>query len=222
MTTNKSAKLPTLELAALAFAAYRKNANLVHNQSQVFDKVLDMLVPVTPNKTLMQSSDLQVVEQDKVDAQAAIDLLSQERMIKILKGARVPDFQNTLTDLTMQPNCMMRDSGLMAYLPSMAEQVRQRQEREQAVAELALCSEYLGKVGDKITVTIEVLKSHYVSKYNCWSVSAKDEQGNLISYLTGKEECTKSGRYSGKIKRTETSSYHNGARVTTLNFVKFA
>jgi hypothetical protein len=116
----------------------------------------------------------------------------------------------------------MSDAGLMAFLPSMAEQITQRQAREQEVAELAQVSQYLGRIGDKVVVNLTVMNSRYLQQFNCWSVNAKDDKGNLISYLTAKEDCTRSARYSGKIKRTEISKYHNGAQVTTLNFVKFA
>lgn len=216
------AKISTQELAALAFAAYRYNKSNVHKDTSFFDRVTDMMVAVTPNKNLIREGNLQVIEQDKIDAQAAIDLLSQDRMMRILKGLKVADFQNTLTNLTVQTECTASDAGLMAFLPSMATQLRQRQAREQEVSELSYTSEFLGKVGDKIVVNLTVMNSRFLQQFGCWSVNAKDEKGNLISYLTAKEECTKNGRYTAKIKRTETSTYHNNARVTTLNFVKFA
>jgi hypothetical protein len=216
------AKISTQELATLAFAAYRYNNGNVHKDTSFFDRAKDTLVAVTPNKNLIREGNLQVTEQDRIDSQTAIDLLSQDRMMRILKGLKVADFQNTLTNLTMQAECTISDAGLMAFLPSMAEQISKRQAREQEVSELAYTSEFLGKVGDKIVVELTVMNSRYVQQYGCWSVNAKDEKGNLISYLTAKEECTKNGRYTAKIKRTENSAYHNNARVTTLNFVKFA
>lgn len=215
-------KISTLELAALAFTAFRHNNSNVHKDASFFDKEADALITVVPNKNLMRDGNLQVTDQDRVDAQTAIDLLSQDRLMRILKGLKVADFQNTLTNLTVQTECTMSDAGLMAYLPSVSAQILQRQSREQEVAELSHTSEFLGKVGDKITVNITVMTSRFVQQYGCWSVNAKDEKGNLISYLTAKEECTKNGRYTAKVKRTENSNYHNGAKVTTLNFVKFA
>ena len=92
-------KISTVELAALAFAAYRKNQSNVYKDSSFFDKEKDALVAVVPNKQLMREGNLEVVEQDRIDAQAAMDALSQDRMMRILKGLAVPDFQNTLTNL---------------------------------------------------------------------------------------------------------------------------
>jgi len=215
-------KISTVELAALAFAAFRKNQCNVYKDSSFFDKAADSLVTVVPNKQLMREGNLQITEQDRADAETAMGALSQDRTMRILKGLAVPDFQNTLTNLLTQSECTMSDAGLMAFLPSMTAQLIQRQTREQEVAELALVSQYLGRVGDKVTVTLTVMNSRFLQQFNCWSVNAKDDKGNLVSYLTAKEECTRSARYTGKIKRTETSKYHNGAQVTTLNFVKFA
>ena len=215
-------KISTLELATLSFAAFRHNQSNVRKDPTYFDKVTDSVVPVTPNKVLMREGNLQITEQDRTDAQSAMETLTQDRVMRILKGLKVADFQNTLTNLVGQTECTMSDAGLMAFLPSMADQICQRQAREQEVAELAHTSEFLGRVGDKITVEITVMNSRYVQQFGCWSVNAKDNSGNLISYFTSKEECTRSGRYTAKVKRVETSSFHNGARVTTLNFVKFA
>lgn len=215
-------KISTVELAALAFAAYRKNQSNVYKDTSFFDKEKDSLVTVVPNKQLIREGQLEVTEEDRADAQTAMDTLSQDRMMRILKGLAVPDFQNTLTNLLTQTECTMNDAGLMAFLPSMAAQLIQRQAREQEVAELAQASQYLGRVGEKVVVELTVMNSRFLQQFNCWSVNAKDDKGNLVAYLTAKENCTRSARYSGKVKRTETSKYHNGAQVTTLNFVKFA
>ena len=220
MTTTKPAVIPAPELAARAFAAYRKNLGKTYGQATMLNQESNTMVPVTPNKTIMQSDDLEVSEQDRTDAQEAVSLLGQDRLMRLLKGTRVSDFQNKVTDLVSQKNCKVYDAGLMAYLPSVVNQLRERLAQEEQVAELARSSEYLGQVGDRVWVAIEVLSSHYVPQYNSWSVNARDEKGNLICYFTSKEECTRSGSYSARIKRTERSRRHSGACVTTLNYVK--
>jgi hypothetical protein len=42
----------------------------------------------------------------------------------------------------------------------------------------------------------------------------------MVNFLTAHKDLAVSGRISGKIKRTEESRFHNGAKVTQLNFVK--
>ena len=108
-------KISTVELAALAFAAYRKNQSNVYKDSSFFDKEKDSLVTVVPNKQLMREGNLEVTEQDRSDALAAMETLSQDRMMRILKGLMVPDFQNTLTNLLTQTESTMSDAGLWHF-----------------------------------------------------------------------------------------------------------
>lgn len=213
-------KVATVELAALSFAAFRKNNNQVYKDSSFYDKEQDAVIAVTPNKQLMFEGKLTVTDQDRTDAMAAIEVLTQDRTMRILKGQIVPDFQNTVTNLVVQAECTMFNCGLMAFLPNVASQITARQHKEAEISALSHTSEYLGQVGQKVSVTLEILSSRWAAQYNCWSVNAKDSAGNLVSYFTSKEDCTRNGKYTAKIKRIEQSRYHNGAKVTTLNFVK--
>lgn len=213
-------KIATQDLAALAFAAVRTNNGQVYKDDRFYDKASDTVISVVPNKVIMREGKIEVTNADREQAQAAMDLLTQDRTMRILKGLKVPDFQNTLTNLVVQAESTMSDAGLMAFLPSMAGQIRQRQEKDEQIAVLANTSEYLGRVGDKVTFTLTVLTARWAQQFNCWTVSGKDEKGNLVHFFTSKEECTKNGTYTAKIKRTEESRYQNGAKVTSLNFVK--
>ena len=213
-------KITTLDLAALAFAAFRKNDGHVFKDTSFYDKVQDTMIAVTPNKVLMREGNLSVTDQDRADAAAAIEVLTQDRTMRILKNQTVGDFQNTLTNLIIGADCTMSDAGLMAFLPSMAGSIRAKQQRDEEIAGLSQVSEYLGKVGDKIQFNLTVMTSRWSDQFNCWSVNGKDDKGNLISFFTSKQVCTQNGQYTAKVKRAETSRYHNGAKVTTVNFVK--
>ena len=213
-------KISTLDLAALAFAAVRTNAGQTYKDDRFYDKAKDTVISVVPNKALMREGKLQVTDEDRAQAQAAMETLTQDRTMRILKGLKVPDFQNTLTNLVVESEATMSDAGLMAFLPTMSAQILQRQQKDEEVAILANTSEYLGRVGDKVTFTLTVMSSRWAQQFNCWTVSGKDEKGNLVHFFTSKEECTQNGTYSAKVKRTEESRYQNGAKVTSLNFVK--
>jgi hypothetical protein len=213
-------KISTLDLAALAFAAIRANNGQTHKDERFYDKAADTVISVVPNKVLMREGKLAVTDQDRADAQAAMDTLTQDRTMRILKNLKVADFQNTLTNLVVGAEATMSDAGLMAFLPSMAAQIQQRQQKEEEIAVLANTSEYLGRVGDKVKFTLTVMSARWAQQFDCWNVSGKDEKGNLVHFFTSKEECTRNGTYTAKVKRTEESRYQNGAKVTSLNFVK--
>jgi len=168
----------------------------------------------------MLDCNLTITDQDRADAAQAIELLTQDLVMRILKNQTVSDFQNTMSNLIKGAECTMKDAGLMAFLPSLAGQIRARQQRDEEIAGLSQISEYLGKNGEKIKFSLTVMTSRWSDQFNCWSVNGKDDRGNLISFFTSKQDCTQNGVYTAKIKRTEQSRYHNGAKVTTVNFVK--
>jgi len=216
------AKVAVNQLAALAFAAARINNGKVYKSDSFWNEETKSFVSVTPNKILMRDATIDVTDQDRALAAEAIDLLTKDRVVRILKNAKVPDFQNTLTNLVTQEQATMSDAGLMAFLPSMVDQIQHRQKQEEEMAATAAVSQYLGAEGDKVTFTLSVINSRWVERFACWAVTGTDSQGNLISFFTNNNKCTVNGNYTAKIKRTEESKYHSGAKVTTVNFVKQA
>lgn len=217
-------KVSTLELAALAFAAQRVNG-VLHKDSRIFDTEKQELIEVTPNKVLMRDSVtgikiLSVTEQDRADAETAIQALQQDMTMSMLKGRKVSDFVSNFISAIGQDEASERDCGLFAFLPNMYGQLKARQQKEETVVGLAYSSKAIGNVGDRVTVNLTVISARYLSSYNCWSVFGHDQNGNCVSFLTGKQDCSVSGTYAGKIKRVGNDTYHNGAMVTQLNFVK--
>jgi hypothetical protein len=212
------------ELAALAFAAQRYNGGLLKDTTR-WNEDTQTLENIIPNKTLIRDTvkgdpKLVVTDEDRVLAEEAITAITQDCAWQIIKGRKVSDFVQSLATLLQEDTDTDASSGIVAFLPQMYDQLKQRQEREEKVQEFAYTSEYLGQVGAKVTVELTVLTTKYLQQYNCYSVTGHDAQGNMVNFLTGKQDCTVSGRYTGKIKRIEQSPYHNNAKVTQLNFVK--
>ena len=224
MARGKSVSVSVKELAALSFAAQRANGALLKDTTR-WNEATQTLETVTPNKTLIRDTvkgdpKLVVTDGDRAQAEIAIAAITQDFTMQVLKGRKVSDFVQSLATLLEKDMDTDVSAGIVAFLPQMYEQLKQRQEREEKVQEFAYTSEYLGQVGAKVTVELTVLTTKYLQQYNCYSVTGHDAQGNMVNFLTGKQDCTVSGRYTGKIKRIETSPYHNNAKVTQLNFVK--
>ena len=224
----KTYKIASRELVALAFAAQRMNGGL-HRDNRYFDPEKDAFVEVVPNKTLMFNSfafepgsnpELVPTDQDRAQADAAISAIQGDVLIKTLAGRRTSDFLANLSEAISQPTCTQRDCGLVAFVPKTYAGMLERQEKDEAKIGLASTSEYLGRVGEKIQLDFALIDSKYLQQYNCYSVTGHDGNGNMVSFLTAHQGLAQSGRISGKIKRTEISQYHNGAKVTQLNFVK--
>ena len=224
----KTYKIESRELVALAFAAQRMNGGL-HRDNRYFDPEKDAFVEVVPNKTLMFNSfafepgsnpELVPTDEDRAQADAAISAIQGDVLVKKLADRRVSDFLVNLGEAISQPTCTQRDCGLVAFVPKTYAGMLERQEKDEAKIGLASTSQYLGRVGEKIQLDFALIDSKYLQQYNCYSVTGHDGNGNMVSFLTAHQGLAQSGRISGKIKRTEISQYHNGAKVTQLNFVK--
>lgn len=220
--------LPTRELAALAFAAFRTNNNEIVKTEQAFDEASGGFIPVVSNKqyiknTIAQATDrpvLAVTEADYTAADEAITVVQGDATMKILLGRNMSDFAKNLVELIGKETVSEYDAGLMAYLPMSAQRVRESQDRQEKVATIAFGSKHLGAVGSKIAVDFTVIESRFLQAYNCWSVFGSDTDGNCVRYTTSKKELTESGRIQGKIRELIEDSYRNGAQVTVMNYVK--
>ncbi len=224
----KTYKIESRELVALAFAAQRVNGAM-YKDTSFFDTEKDAVVEVVPNKTLMFNSfafepgsnpELVPTDEDRAQADAAITAIQGDVLIKKLADRRVSDFIFSLSEAISQPTCTQRDCGLVAFVPKTYAGMLERQEKDEAKIGLASTSEYLGRVGEKIQLDFALIDSRYLQQYNCYSVTGHDGCGNMVSFLTAHQNLAVSGRIQGKVKRTEVSQYHNGAKTTQLNFVK--
>jgi len=224
----KTYKIESRKLVALAFAAQRVNGTM-YKDNLFFDTNKDAVVEVVPNKTLMFNSfaiepgsnpELVPTDEDFAQADAAISAIRGDVLIKKLADRRVNDFQFKLSETIGQPTCTQRDCGTVAYVPKTYAGMLERQEKDEAKLGLASTSEYLGRVGEKLQLDFVLIDSRYLQQYNCHSVTGHDGCGNMVSFLTAHQSVAQSGRITGKVKRTEQSPYHNGAKVTQLNFVK--
>ena len=220
----KSREISTVDLAALSFAAYRLNGQTLHKFTTHFDEQAQQHVAVIPNKTMMlgeQDWPMHLVtDQDRELAQTAKDAILSASTFRILKGQKISDFVQAMTDMLNQDTCSERDCGLMSYLPQMYHSQQQQDKKESGYAELSVTSQWLGKPGDNVKVDFQLIDKRFLLQYNCWAVTGHDGQGNVVSFLSKHEDLAVSGPIQGRVKRLEQSSYHCGAQVTSLNYVK--
>lgn len=210
------------DLAALAFMAQRMNGTL-HRDNRVFDAESQDWREVTPNKEIMRANfelNTRPTEQDYEQADTAIAAVQGDAVLRVLKGQRLNDFVHSLVELTKQATATPRDCGLMAFLPKTFVSQTERENKTLEVAGLAGTSEYLGRVGEKITVDFVLIDKRFLQQYNCWSVFGHDGNNNCVGFLTQHENLARSGRIQGKVKRVQQDQYRGGAKVTGLNYVK--
>ncbi len=223
--------VPTRELAAIAFAAFRTNGNRMLKSEQEFDSESESFVDCISNKRYMATAmgnnyygkveqPLVVTDADRAAADEAISLVQNDTTMKLLVGRRVSEFVMNLVALIGRETANQYDVGIMAYLPSTAARIKETQVVQEQIATVAYSSQYQGQVGAKLTVDFTKIESRYMQQYNCYLVFGTDEHGNCIRYSTSKVELTESGKIQGKVREHIEDNYRNGAQVTVMNYVK--
>lgn len=212
----KKSTCPTDRLSALAFAAYRINHNQIIKTTHV-DAENNALIQA--NQILMLS-DIEPTTDDIKQAQQAQELLKKYHMFNMLKNQKIDNFQQNIIDLITQPQCSLKYVSLLVWLPQVVEQITRRQLRDEQVNKLNFSESYLGQPGEKITFDFQMISQRYIDQLGCWTVEGHDGHGHLISFLTQRRDCLDSGCYTGRVKKTEHSKYHNMVATTMLNYVK--
>jgi hypothetical protein len=102
----------------------------------------------------------------------------------------------------------------LSVITAMPQSYVKQLRKESVDARLARCQGTIGKLGDKVELAVEILRSNYSAKYNTWFVSAITKD-NYSVYFAYREEIKSETHATirGTVKR------HND-RSTQLNRVK--
>lgn len=132
---------------------------------------------------------------------------------KILQGKKLNDFDNTAMVIANRDVIESTyDVAVIASLPSCYERSVKRDtiNRKLETASGGL----IGRIGEKVKVNVEVVRSNYSQQYNVYFVSGltTDDQAVFFSYRNGIE--------AGKLIIAEGTVKRHGENITQLNRVK--
>ena len=164
---------------AAASAAQRINGRYV-KMGQGYDAVTDTVSP--SNRELMQQL-LQsgaVTAEDRAQGQL-VRAQQQALMFKMLQGKILSEFEQTAYAISARDEIESNyDIAVMASLPASFIRTQARQTVEQRVRFAR--GGYVGQVGDKVSVTVEVLRSSYSQQWMTWFVTAVTEQDQPVFF----------------------------------------
>jgi hypothetical protein len=213
---------PVIDILEASFCAYRTNGNTIVRES-MFDleavgeeKVLTKIPNVQLiNEYLENKSSLKITHDDRDYASMAIQTIDHERTLKLLRGENTTEFVDGIIKEGKEEQS--NKIKLLLWIPEIFFRISEKEQFEEAI----LQSDYVGKIGDKLTVDVEVINKKYISRLSCWIVTTKNKDNNVIQWFTAKDECTVSGKYYGIVSKLEENLYLRGAKTTMLNRVKF-
>jgi len=185
----KSPTHPADMMFAAAQAAFRTN----HEQY--------IKVPVSPvhlsNRTLVLQflGAPDTLTEDDIETGHQIRRYCQGLTLKLLKNNTLSQFEQSLLTVAEQDLINESNVALIAYSPVMYARYRAQQRINDQLEQCL--REYLGTPGDKITSTVEVIRSNYSEKYGCHFITTITECNHNV-FFSYKEALTVQQKYSIK------------------------
>ena len=212
---------PTDVVFAAAAAAYRINGNQYVNALPSYDMpemtFKDGKVPLYLNKTLMLNHAVNQSTITDEDRQLGgfCRVHCQALALKVLKEQALSEFDAKILALATADSITDRDFGLIACTPKLYMATQKRREIDDKMFDCK--NEYVGKVGEKMSMTINVVKCIFSQKFQCHVVTATDDQNRALFFFRGPAlEVGKSYKIGATIKR------HADKFQTQLSYVRVA
>jgi hypothetical protein len=215
--------LNTREALAIAIFAFRKNGKVVKEATKETSSnkliVWDYFVPL---KTDLPRARIELTEELLEAADAVKTVIDHAVTMDMLTKGRIPSFMETIHDLIKEEIVPSKHLGILVWAPKLAADLEKSQNLKELSAGYEHSSRYIGKLGDRIEFDFTLIEKRYVRALETWSAYGYNEQGHLVKFLTKHEELCATGRIRARIRQHVVDSYHNMAKVTSLNFVKAA
>ena len=227
----KSSKtFPILDAMAASIAVDRKQG-FIKSGYGYYD--YDNNVNVLDNKTVVNNvlnsypeadTNANVSESDLTEAEELIayfsDVIVEKKMLGTISG-----FEDTVGKIINGNTVDAYGISILASLPNSLRVQQKRDSMEDFYANHRGISEYVGKTGDRVGMSVDVVDVKYISKYNIHLVTSVDDSDNIISFFWNKDPDIanliegKKVNIVGTIRKQEISKF-SGCKETVVNRVK--
>lgn len=208
-------KFDRQEVIAVACALYRINGNtVVRDNNKKLPTSKQLLIDHFVNNKLIE-----VTETDRESATQCFSQIQHRVLMNHLTDRKTTEFLDVISELVIGPveTFSVKKFAYAVWIPSVVAGMQAEEQQKLDLAHFAITSKFQGKLGEKLVVDFTPIRVKYAHSYSCWRYFGHDGNGNLIGFLSKKEL---KGKIQGKIKSHQVSKYHNGGRVTYLNYVK--
>lgn len=199
---------PTLDVVAAACAAQRINGKYVKYNMPEGNFIDDQgqIVKLITNRELVYRHLENPEKITDADREMAVSIKDFYKgyTFKVLSGAYLSEFDRDVMKILEDENC--KETGyniaVLASIPGVYLKAKQRKDADIRVRSCE--GGYIGKIGERLYLTIEVLKSVFSQKYGIWFISAVtiNDQAVFFSY---KQELNAGSRLDivGTVKRQD-------------------
>ena len=200
-----------------AVSAYKQLDNDYVNYGAVTNKII-----IQSHMNLLKENRMVFVDHVTRDCEDTAESIIQYYKGLTFKamGNKINDFEQRVLEFIQSETVTDRDIGVVASLPKAYFRSVKRDATDAKLRKLSTSSIHIGTLGEDIQGEVNILNCSYIQRLACHVVNA-DMQGNIVCFFTKHpaehwgEKCV----IKGKIKRHQTSKFHNG-KETVLNYVK--
>jgi len=179
---------------AAACAAHRVNNGYIN--------AYDYESKVTPNRDLVHKflkDTTNILDQDRVEAEK-IHKYYKGLTFKILQGKKLSDFEQKVSEICELEEIKSNyDIAVLASLPHSYLKALERDAVQRKIENAS--GGFIGNIGDKVSIDVEVLKCNYSKNWNVYFVQGltKDDQAVFFAY---KQEIAKGTKINvtGRVK----------------------
>jgi hypothetical protein len=196
-------------LWSAACTAYRLNSGYLKSPEVIGDQVIrptnrEIVRRALDNPTLITDADRELAKNCRQHMATAVTM--QALKTELGEWARITA---KVCDLDVV-NSMYDFSVITAMPHSYVKQLK----KESVDARLARCQSIVGKLGDKVELSVEIVRNNYSAKFNTWFVSAITEDNHAVFFAYRENIPTETHvNIRGTVKR-------HSDRATQLNRVK--
>lgn len=174
-------------------------------RTRIFDRLKDGKVP----------SDESIKRAEEMKAE-----FEQSIMIKRLSD-EMRSYDDTVFKVLNDDEVTNFNVAVMASIPKAFKQHQEFVARKEQLAKLAVVSEYVGTIKERIESDVNIISRRYVNTCESYVINAVDENDNAITFWSGKDDYVegKTLKIRGTVKSHEKDKYRNDIKTTTLGRV---
>jgi hypothetical protein len=217
----KKPKYPTVNVFIASAMAYRINNGYVNGYEQD---------PVTQKSKILNKDIMQTALQSDIEFNAD-DISIGNEMYEHFKGIlfkgitnRLNNFETAISQLIVKDELSRFEFGIVASLGKVYNTDIKREKDRDNIASVGNRSEYISTTAltkKTFLLDINILTSTLLPLYNCWTVTAKTVENNLVGFYMKTDPITyigKNVKIRCRVKDRKVS--RDGFKTTYLNYVK--
>lgn len=214
MTTKNAQLYDTITALAAAVEAYRVCGNRIAGGKNGVMVESYLLGIETQGKLEISNESLERAKEIR-------NYLPKKLVFLALAGQQKSsyDFINEMAEYVQHDQIARSRFGLIIWAPKVHEDFLKDDEYRESLAHCT-GSRFVGEIGKKLTTKFTVIRKRLINNYDSWIITGRDEHYNLIEFWCKTPDFPDVVTLSGRVKKHQSSTFHNGIRVTTLNYVK--